>query len=508
MSKQKSAEAVRVAAHGNEGPNNRIRIGTMHSRREADVASRAEMPEQPREASGSTAHGPMAERQTHPACKGKAETNQWALMEEVVRRDNVMAAYQRVVQNKGAAGVDGLTVNDLMLHCRAHWEKIRRDLLSGSYQPLPVRKVEIPKPDGKGMRMLGIPSVLDRLIQQSLLQILQPIFDPTFSGDSFGFRPGRGTHDAVKRAYEHITSGYTWVIDLDLEKFFDRVNHDVLMARVAKRVKDKRVLKIIRRYLQAGIMENGITSHRTAGTPQGSPLSPLLSNIILDDLDKELERRGHRFARYADDCNVYVQSEAAGKRVMSSLETFLDKRLRLKINREKSAVARPWDRKFLGFSVTRNRKPRLKVASQSISRLQGKLKPIWRRGRGRNIACTIKELNPIIRGWVAYFRLANVKMAFSQLDPWVNRKLRCILWRQWKTPGTRFKKLRKLGVDPDRAYAGATNNYGPWRNAGYSQMNQAIPIKMLRSMGLVSFVNEYQRLRASIESPDAERHVR
>jgi RNA-directed DNA polymerase len=418
-------------------------------------------------------------------------------MEEVVRRENIAAAHARVVQNAGAPGIDGMTVEDLMPYCREHWARIREELLSGRYKPEAVRRVKIPKPDGKGTRMLGIPTVLDRMIQQALHQILTPIFDPTFSEGSFGFRPGRSTHGAVRRAREHMAAGYRWVVDLDLEKFFDRVNHDVLMARVARRVKDKRVLLLIRRYLQAGMMEGGLVSPRTEGTPQGGPLSPLLSNVLLDELDKELERRGHRFVRYADDCNVYVQSEAAGQRVMASLERFLRERLRLKINREKSAVARPWKRKFLGYTVTWHRDPKLKIALQSLQRLKAKLRPILRRGRGRNVVGVIEELGPVIRGWVAYFRLAEVKVSFEELDAWIRRKLRCILWRQWKKPRTRLKKLRQLGLDVDRAKASAYNGRGPWWNAGASHMNQAIPTRMLRRWGLVSFLDEYWRLKSA-----------
>jgi RNA-directed DNA polymerase len=418
-------------------------------------------------------------------------------MEEVLRRENVMAACERVVRNGGAAGVDGLTVDELMPYCREHWAHIREELLNGTYVPQPVRKVEIPKPDGKGTRMLGIPTVLDRLIQQATLQVLQPIFDPTFSDGSFGFRPGRSTHGAVVRAREHIAAGYRWVADLDLEKFFDRVNHDVLMARVARRVKDKRVLVLIRRYLQAGMMEGGVVSPRTEGTPQGGPLSPMLSNVLLDELDKELERRGHRFVRYADDCNVYVKSKAAGERVMASLEAFLRKRLRLKVNREKSAVARVWERKFLGYSFTSNLKPKLKVAFESIKRLKMKLRPIWKRGRGCTVTSTMKELNPIIRGWVAYYRMVEIKASFEELDSWMRRKLRDLFWRQWKTPRTRFKRLRGLGVDAPRAKAGAMNNRGPWWNAGASHMNQAISNTTLRGLGLVSFLDEHRRLARS-----------
>jgi RNA-directed DNA polymerase len=415
-------------------------------------------------------------------------------MEEALCRENVLAAYKRVVRNGGAPGVDGMTVEDLMPHCREHWARVREELLSGRYQPQPVRRVEIPKPDGKGRRMLGIPTVLDRLIQQCLLQVLQPVFDPTFSDDSYGFRPGRSAHQAVLRAREHIAAGHRWVVDLDLEKFFDRVNHDILMSRLARRVKDKRMLLLIRRYLQAGMMEGGLVSPRAEGTPQGGPLSPMLSNVLLDELDRELERRGHRFVRYADDSNVYVQSKAAGERVMASLERFLERQLRLRVNRDKSAVARPWGRKFLGYSVTWHRKPRLKVAPQSMKRLRSKLLLFFRRARGRNLEHVIRELGPVIRGWVAYFRLSEVKGGFEDLDGWLRRKLRCILWRQWKRPRTRAKKLIRLGLDPERAWVSAYNGRGPWWNAGASHMSQAVPTGRLQRLGLTSFLQEYRRL--------------
>ena len=452
------------------------------------------MPERPGKTGGGTADGPGVECQARAACGGNAGDETPKLIEEVLRRENIMTAYKRVVRNAGAPGVDGMTVEQLMPHCRKHWAQIRGELLTETYMPKPVRKVEIPKPGGKGMRMLGIPTVLDRLIQQAVLQVLQPIFDPTFSDASFGFRPGRSAHDALGRVRAHMAAGYRWVVDMDLEKFFDRVNHDVLMSRVARRVKDKRVLLLIRRYLQAGMMEGGVVAPRTQGTPQGGPLSPLLSNVLLDELDKELERRGHRFVRYADDSNVYVRSKAAGERVLASLERFLWKRLRLRINRDKSAVDRPWRRTFLGYTVTSNLQPRLKVAPQAIARLRGKLKALWRRGRGRSLTGTIAELNPVIRGWVAYFRMADVKAGFEDLDAWTRRRLRCILWRQWKRPRTRLKKLRQLGVDAPRARAGAMNSRGPWWNAGASHMNQAVPTSMLRRMGLVSFLDELRRL--------------
>ncbi len=452
------------------------------------------MPTPPSGASDGIAHAADLGRQTRPVHAGTAGNFSAVLIEQVVQRENLLAAYERVRANKGAAGVDGMSVDDLADFCREHWPRIRGQLLGGTYVPQPVRKVEIPKPDGKGVRMLGIPPVLDRLIQQALLQVLTPIFDPGFSDASFGFRPKRSTHQAVLRARAHIAAGHRWVVDMDLEKFFDRVNHDILMSRIARKVKDKRVLLLIRRYLQAGIMEGGVSSPRSEGTPQGGPLSPLLSNILLDELDKELEKRGHRFVRYADDCNVYVRSQAAGQRVLDSLEKFLSERLRLKVNRTKSAVARPWERKFLGYSVTVHRVPKLKVSAQSVKRLKDKLRPMLRAGRGRSLARVCRELGVVLRGWVAYYRLSDVKAAFEALDEWLRRKLRCIVWRHWRRARTCFKELCRAGLDQKRAAASAYNGRGPWWNAGASHMNQALPTRTLRDAGLISLLDEYRRL--------------
>jgi len=456
---------------------------------------RAEKPERARRAGGGTAKGTGIARQAGTAREEHTGEKTQMLMEEVCARENLIKAHRRVVQNAGAAGIDGMTVKELMPYCGEHWARIREELLSGRYEPQPVRRVEIPKPDGKGVRALGIPTVMDRLIQQALLQVLTPIFDPTFSEDSYGFRPGRSTHQAVLRARAHIAAGHRWVTDLDLEKFFDRVNHDILMSRVARRVRDRRILRLIRRYLQAGVMEGGLVSPRVEGTPQGGPLSPLLSNILLDDLDKELERRGHRYVRYADDCNVYVQSRRAGERVMASLESFLWKRLRLRINRDKSAVDRPWNRKFLGYTVTTNWEPKLKVSPESVKRLKMKIRLMVRRGRGRNLGRFCKELSVLLRGWVAYYRMSEVKARFEELDEWMRRKLRGLFWRQWKRPRTRFRELVRRGLSPERAAASAYNGRGPWWNASASHMNQAVPTSELRNLGLISLIEEHRRLQ-------------
>ena len=415
------------------------------------------------------------------------------LMEKIVSRENMMAAYHRVMANKGAAGIDRMTVEQLAPHLKERWPRIREELLADRYRPQPVRGVELPKPGG-GVRQLGIPTVLDRLIQQAMHQVLMPLFDPGFSASSYGFRPGRRAHDAVLAARVHMADGRRFVVDLDLEKFFDRVNHDVLMARVVRRVEDKRVLRLIRRYLQAGLMTGGLTTARIEGTPQGGPLSPLLSNILLDDLDKELERRGHAFCRYADDCNIYVRTKAAGERVMASITRFLAERLRLKVNGAKSAVDRPWARTFLGYTVTSHKQPRLRVAAKSVARLRGKIRMVLRQGRGRTLARTIEDLTPILRGWMQYFRLAQVKGTFEDLDGWLRRKLRCLLWRQWKRPSTRAKRLMQRGLERQRAWQSATNGRGPWWNAGASHMNDAYRAAFFAILGLPSLQQLHHRL--------------
>lgn len=459
--------------------------------RHADRAG--DSPQPARRVGDGIAENTRRERDAATAREENAADEAPGLMEEVLRRENLMAAYKRVVSNGGAGGVDGRSVDDLKQQIREDWPRIQEQLLSGTYEPSPVRKVEIGKPGG-GVRTLGVPTVMDRMIQQALLQALSPMFDPTFSADSYGFRPGRSTHQAVRRVKEHVEAGHDWVVDLDLAKFFDTVQHDVLMSRVARRVKDKRVLRLIGRYLRAGMMEGGLVSPRAEGTPQGGPLSPLLSNILLDELDKELERRGHRFARYADDFQVYVRSEAAAERVMPSLERFLAKRLRLKVNREKSAVGRPWERKFLGYRTTKGRKPKLMPDPQSVERRKLKLKELFRRGRGWSLDRTIRELNPILRGWGNYYRLAEVQGVFRDLDQWIRRRLRLLLWRQWKQARTRVKELRKRGLNAARARTAAYNGRGPWWNAGSPYVGQAVPNSTFSQMGLVSLLEQHRRL--------------
>ena len=456
----------------------------------------AEMPESHPEGSGRKPQEEGMGASSGAARREIVRPEESQMMEAVVARENLLDAYRQVMGNKGAAGVDHMTVEQLKPYLQEHWARIRESLLNGTYQPQAVRCVEIPKPNG-GVRQLGIPTVVDRLIQQALHQILSPIFEPGFSESSYGFRPGRSAQQAVAQAKVYVSEGRRWVVDLDLEKFFDRVNHDVLMSRLARRINDKRVLGLIRRYLQAGMMSGGVASPRTEGTPQGGPLSPLLSNILLDDLDKELERRGHKFCRYADDCNIYVRSKAAGERVMRTVTKFLTERLRLKVNAGKSAVARPWERKFLGYSMTGHKQPRLKVAPESLQRLKAKIRTIFRKGRGRSLPRVIGDLNPLLRGWMQYFRLAEVKGIFEELDGWLRRKLRCLLWRQWKRPFTRAKNLMKQGLEELRAWKSAMNGRGPWWNAGASHMNQALPKAYFDRRGLISLLDQLRKLQFS-----------
>ena len=406
-------------------------------------------------------------------------------MEAVVERENLKKALAQVKRNKGAAGIDGMSVDELPAHLKEHWPTIETQLLAGAYKPQPVRRVEIPKASG-GMRSLGIPTVLDRLIQQAVMQVLQADWDPTFSEASFGFRPKHSAHQAVERAQAYIASGHRFVVDLDLEKFFDRVNHDILMGLVAKRVADKRLLKLIRGFLTAGVLDGGLVSPTEEGTPQGGPLSPLLSNLMLDVLDKELEKRGHCFVRYADDCNIYVRSQRAGERVMAGIERFLVKRLKFKVNKAKSAVARPNVRKFLGFSFTSEKEPRRRIAPQAIARFKSRVRELTQRTRGQSLAQIVKELSIYLLGWRGYFGFCQTPSVLRTLDEWTRRRLRAIAWKQWKRGSTRFAELRRRGVGRDLAAQTAGSPHGPWRLSNSPALTIALPKAFLRSLGLPS----------------------
>lgn len=449
------------------------------------------------EESGRNSEGNLhgAEAGVTTRLRTKAEKEQeGGLMEVVCERGNLWLAYDRVIKNKGAAGVDGIGITEFKDHLKQHWPTIKAKLLAGDYIPSLVRRVDIPKPQG-GVRTLGIPTLTDRLIQQALHQVLSPIFEVEFSESSYGFRPGRNAHQAVTAARQHVAEGRRVVIDMDLEKFFDRVNHDLLMQKLSTKVGDGRVLRLIRRYLEAGMMAEGMVSPRTEGTPQGGPLSPLLSNILLTDLDRELERRGHAFCRYADDCNIYVKSKTAGQRVMASITRFLADTLKLTVNAAKSAVARPWERKFLGYSLTWHKAPKLKIAPTSLKRLEGKIREVLKGAQGRSLTKVIAELNPALRGWMAYFKLTETKQALEELDGWIRRKLRCLLWRQWKRPYTRAKNLMKAGLVEERAFRSAFNQRGPWWSSGASHVNQAFPKSFFDRLGLVSLLDTMRRLQ-------------
>jgi RNA-directed DNA polymerase len=415
-----------------------------------------------------------------PAPKSPALAEQ--LMEEVCDRENLERAWQRVRANKGGPGVNGLTIDGAKDYLREHWPNILAQLLEGTYQPLPVKRIEIPKPDG-GIRKLGVPCVVDRLIQQAMLQVLQERWDPTFSKHSYGFRPGRSAHQAVAQAQRYIAEGYNVVVDLDLEKFFDRVNHDSLMARVAARVSDKRVLKLIRAFLNAGVMEGGLVRPVDEGTPQGGPLSPILSNLVLDDLDRELARRGHRFCRYADDCNIYVRSRRAGERVMASVSRFLTNKLRLKVNEAKSAVARPEERKFLGFSISNDGSER-RIAPKALDKFKAQIRDMTRRTRGLSLQQLIKELKPYIVGWRGYFGFCQTPRVLTNLEAWIRRRLRLYLWRQRRTGQNRFQELRLRGVPKFNAAVAAGSPTGFWRMSGHPSVQQALRNGYFDSLGL------------------------
>jgi RNA-directed DNA polymerase len=407
------------------------------------------------------------------------------LMEEIVDRENLKEALRRVKANKGSPGVDGMTVNQLDDYLKQQWPTVLEQLLSGTYKPKPVKRVEIPKPDG-GVRKLGIPTVLCRFVQQAVMQVLQRQWDPTFSNHSYGFRPGRSAHQAVAQAQRYIAEGYNWVIDLDLEKFFDRVNHDKLMAQIAKRVEDKRLLKLIRAFLNAGVMENGLISPSVEGTPQGGPLSPLLSNLVLGTLDRELERRGHRYVRYADDCNIYVRSERAGQRVMKSVTSFITGQLKLKVNENKSAVARPQERKFLGFSFTDGPEVKRAIAPKALERFKDRIREITRQAKGISMESTVEQLARYMVGWRGYFGFCETPEVLIYLTRWVRLRLRCAFWRQWKTPRRRRAVLLQLGVRPQLAANTAGSGRGPWYLARSKALSVGLSNAYLRSLGLPS----------------------
>jgi RNA-directed DNA polymerase len=403
------------------------------------------------------------------------------LMEVMLERENLKAALQRVEENQGAGGVDGMRVEELRDYLKPNWPKLREQLLSGTYQPQPVRRVEIPKAGG-GMRKLGIPTAVDRFIQQAMLQVLQRDWDQTFSAHSYGFRPGRTAHQAIAQAQEYIKAGYRIVVDIDLEKFFDRVNHDVLMSRVARRVSDKRVLKLLRAYLNSGVLENGLVSPTDEGTPQGGPLSPLLSNLLLDEWDRELEQRGHRFVRYADDCNIYVRSERAGERVLAGMKQFLGRRLRLKINEQKSAVGKPSERKFLGYSFTKEASRRRRIAPQSVARFKERVRELTK--RGRNLQCVVTDLSQYLRGWAGYYGRTEWPAQLRELDGWVRRRLRRYIWRAWQRPRRRYRMLRRHGIEPRQAWQ--VVHLGPWRASRSQALSRVLPNAYFRALGLYS----------------------
>jgi RNA-directed DNA polymerase len=438
---------------------------------------------------GAKGEAPSAAAQETEARAAKACLERPAVvgpsMEAVVERENLKKALARVKRNRGSAGIDGMSVDDLSAYLKEHWPTIRAQLLEDTYKPQPVRRVEIPKASG-GMRPLGIPTVLDRFIQQAVMQVLQADWDGTFCEHSFGFRPGRSAHQAVERAQAYIASGHAVVVDIDLEKFFDRVNHDILMGFVAKRVADKRILRLIRGFLTAGVLEGGLVGPTEEGTPQGGPLSPLLSNLMLDVLDKELEKRGHHFVRYADDCNIYVRSHRAGERVLAGIEKFLAKRLKLKGNKAKSAVAKPSVRKFLGFSYTSEPQPRRRIAPQASARFKARVRELTRRTRGASLPQIVKELSVYLIGWRGYFGFCQTPWVLRTLDEGIRRRLRAIAWKQWKRGRTRFAELRRCGIGRDLAAQTAGSPRGPWRLAASPALHIALSTAAFSSLGLAS----------------------
>ncbi len=432
-----------------------------------------------------------------PKLKTKSKLNTENLLEKIVEKRNFYEAYKKVVANKGSSGIDGMRVDELLSYLQENYETLKESLLSGKYKPLPVRRVEIPKPNG-GIRLLGIPTVIDRLIQQAMNQVLNPIFDKEFSNSSYGFRPKRSAHMALEQAQKNINEGYKYVVDMDLEKFFDKVNHDILMNLISEKIEDKRVLKLIRKYLNSGIMTNGIFAKSEEGAPQGGPLSPLLSNILLNELDKELETRGHRFCRYADDCNIYVKSKRAGERVLKSITKFLEQKLKLKVNSEKSAVSSPTKRKFLGYSFYyRKGSIGFRVHNKSYESLKEKIRKITNRNISMNFNYRIKKLNEIIVGWVNYFKLADMKNKLIELDGWIRRRLRACVWKTWKKIKTKFNNLIKLGIPKDKSWEYANTRKGYWRISGSPILNKTITNQRLINHGFKSLSSQYEKVRLS-----------
>jgi len=453
---------------------------------------RQESPRHGEGSEGGTRPSPREEQQASTA-NGPARALTEHLMEEVADRENLNRAYRRVKANRGAPGVDGMTIAAARDWIVAHKEELIASLISGSYQPQPVRGVQIPKPGGGGMRQLGIPTVIDRLVQQAILQVLEPLLDPTFSESSYGFRPKRGAHDALRQASKYVAEGRAIVVDMDLEKFFDRVNHDILMARLSRRIGDKRLLRIIRRFLEAGLMQEGVCVARYEGTPQGGPLSPLLANLLLDDLDRELSRRGHAFCRYADDCNIYVCSQAAGERVLASVTAFLEGKLRLRVNRDKSAVAPVSERKLLGHRLLGD--GTLTVAPKSIQRAKERIRRITRRNRGVSFERVVSELNSFTTGWVTYFRYAKAKGALQELDSWLRRKLRCVRLKQRKRATSIATFLQQLGVPKNQSWTTAACGKGWWRMAQTPAASQGMSNQWFQDCGLVSLLDRYLQLQ-------------
>ena len=439
-------------------------------------------------------HKQRVHREFSATSNGKTGEFEYGSLERILSRENMLLAMKRVTSNKGSHGVDGMTVYELKQFLKANWIQIREDIFAGEYRPMPVRRVEIPKPNG-GTRLLGIPTVLDRLIQQAIAQELNNIYDEKFSENSFGFRPRRGAKDAIKKAENFINEGFRWVVDIDLEKFFDKVNHDILMYKLSKDITDKRVLKLIRRYLQSGIMINGVVVSNEEGTPQGGPLSPLLSNIMLDELDKELEKRGHKFCRYADDCNIYVKSKRAGERVMVSITDFIEGKLKLKVNKDKSAVERPWKRKFLGFTLgLMFGKAYSSISRQSLKRHKDKLRKILSRSKPMTLEERIIRLNQVNIGWINYYGIAKCKGIVVQLDRWIKQRLRMCIWKEWKKVKTRYRNLKKLGLNHYQAIKFANTRKGYWRIANSAILDTTLTNQFFNDLGLKSLTRQYIKI--------------